>query len=258
MRPSQPRGSIRDTPELARSYANVSHWQHERGLLLLDVAAAAPRDTVVDLGCGTGELTMELVQRIGPDGKVLGVDPDAARLDYARASANETVSNLAFKNATAESLTMIADGSVDLVYSNYVLQWVLGKHEMLLEVERVLRPGGRFVTEFLGKPIELFLDLIRLMPDSDAILTENTFLEETEWRSLIDRRKLGIERFEWPVFSLEYESLPALFEWLEATSHNAFRTACLTPEKRLELEAEFPGNISLECPALRMVLSRTR
>jgi SAM-dependent methyltransferase len=251
-----PAGSRRDTAALAQRYSETSTWQHERGLLLMSLAGLADGLQVLDLGCGTGDLSLELARRVMPSGRVLGVDPDPARLEHARKSIPADLNNLVFDQASAGDLHPVGDASVDLVYSNYALHWVLDPAPAFSEVYRVLRPGGRFVTEFLGAPVQLFMDLIRMMPGGEKMVAENIFLDETEWRGIIGTSGLEIDDFTWPLFGLDYQNLESLFRWLEGTSHGAFDSAKLTPEDQAAFAQHYPGAISLPCTGLRMILRR--
>jgi SAM-dependent methyltransferase len=252
----EPAGSRRDTAALAQRYSETSTWQHERGMLLIAAAGLAAGQQVLDLGCGPGTLTIALARRVAPTGRVLGVDPDPARLVLARKSIPADVTNLVFDQATAGDLHPVDDASVDLVFSNYVLHWVLDPAPAFGEVYRVLRPGSRFVTEFLGAPVQLFVDLIRMMPGGDAMVAENIFLDEAQWRGIIETSGLDIVDFDWPVFPIDYEDLDSLFSWLEGTSHGAFDRAKLTEEARATLAQQYPGAVSLPCTGLRMTLRR--
>jgi len=253
-----PAGSLRDTPDLARRYSQTSHWQRVRGLLLIDIANPQEGEQVVDLGCGTGELSGELARRVGPVGRVVALDPNPARLQQAKAAIGSTRDNLVFAQAKAEDLAVVPDGSINLVYSNYAIHWVLDQAAMLGEARRVLRPDGRFVAEFLSEPIPLFLTLIRMMPDGEAMEGENCFLDEAAWRTMIPARGFDILSFERPQFALCYDDLPALFDWLEATSHGAFDAERLPPAARRDLEREYPGDVTCVCKAFRLALAAGR
>ena len=250
-----PAGSLRDTPDLARRYSQTSHWQRQRGRLLIDTAKPQEGEQVVDLGCGTGELSGELARRVAPTGRVVALDPNPARLQQAEAMIGPGQDNLVFAQAKAEDLAAVPGGSIDLVYSNYAIHWVLDQAAMLDEVRRILRPGGRFVAEFLSEPIPLFLTLIRMMPDGEAVEGENCFLDEAAWRTMIAARGFDILSFERPEFALRYDDLPALFDWLEATSHGAFDARRLMPAARRDLERQYPGDIACLCKAFRMALA---
>lgn len=251
-----PAGSRRDTTALAEKYSETAKWQYQRGLLTIDLANPAPSETVLDLGCGTGELTRELARRVGPSGRVIGVDPAEARLELARRSASADLDNLHFSRATGEDLSQIDDASIDLVYSNYALHWVLRPERLFAEIHRVLRPGGRFVAEFLGEVVSLFEELVFLMPDGETVMQENIFLDDASWRGIVTAQDLEITRIDWPRLSLEFHSLDSLYDWLNATSHGAFDAARIAPNPRAALAARFPGAVSVPCQALRMQLRR--
>ncbi len=251
-----PAGSVRDTAELAKRYSETSEWQRQRGLLLLEAAKPTDSQTVLDLGCGTGELSAELARRVGPSGRVIAIDPNPARLGHARTRRPPGLGNLVFEQASGEDLRPVANGTIDLVYSNYALHWMLDPPAVFGEIHRVLRPGGRFVAEFLGEPVELFVELILMMPGGEEVMEENVFLDEAEWREMISAHGFEVFALEWPQFLLTYASLGSLFAWLEATSHGAFDAEKIGPKDRAALERTFPGALSCPCKGLRMALRR--
>jgi trans-aconitate 2-methyltransferase len=100
--------------------------------LLARVDCASP-DTVVDLGCGTGELTVSLAER-WPEALVRGIDSSPEMID--RAPSGGAVE---FSVGTAEGFS--ADG-VDVLVSNAALQWVPTHRELIVRWVAELRPGG--------------------------------------------------------------------------------------------------------------------
>ena len=64
----------------AASYQNGSTTQQGIGSRMIDILNVEKGATVLDLGCGTGYLTKVLSERVGPEGKVVVVDPDGERL----------------------------------------------------------------------------------------------------------------------------------------------------------------------------------
>lgn len=107
---------------------------------VLEWLAAQPGESILDLGCGDGQLT----QRIAASGaRITGVDASPEMVAAARAR------GVAADQAKAESLPY-SDGAFDAVFSNAALHWVGDQNAMLAEVRRVLKPGGRFVAEMGG------------------------------------------------------------------------------------------------------------
>jgi SAM-dependent methyltransferase len=107
---------------------------------ILDAAEIQPGETVVDVGAGTGLLTLGAVERVGPDGEVLSIDISADALDELRA--NTDAANIWYLLAHGEALPL-TDQSVDVLVTRSVLIYMKNKAEAAREFFRVLRPGGR-------------------------------------------------------------------------------------------------------------------
>jgi trans-aconitate 2-methyltransferase len=103
--------------------------------LLARVGAAEP-DTVVDLGCGPGNLTALLVER-WPDARVVGLDSSTEMIAKARA----TTPAVDFRVADLRDWATGAD-QVDVLVSNATLQWVPGHLDLLPDLVARVNPGG--------------------------------------------------------------------------------------------------------------------
>ncbi len=102
-----------------------------------------PGDTVVDIGCGAGVDSILAAHKVGPSGRVVGVDMTAEMVEKATANARVAgVPNAEFHQGEADHLP-VGDGTADVVISNGVFNLCLDKPKVLAEVYRVLRPGGR-------------------------------------------------------------------------------------------------------------------
>jgi len=102
-----------------------------------------PGERVVDLGCGAGTDSLVAAQMVAPGGRVTGIDMTPEMLAKARDAAEELgAENVEFIEGEIEHLPF-ADGSVDVVISNGVIDLVPDKDAVFAEIFRVLRPGGR-------------------------------------------------------------------------------------------------------------------
>ncbi len=102
-----------------------------------------PGQTVLDLGCGAGFDSLLAARRVGPSGKVMGVDMTFEMIAKARSNAESlSVINIELLLGEVEALPL-ADSSVDLVISNGVFNLCPEKPRVLSEVFRVLKPNGR-------------------------------------------------------------------------------------------------------------------
>jgi ubiquinone/menaquinone biosynthesis C-methylase UbiE len=118
--------------------------------MIVDAVADVSPKVVVDIGCGTGALSIPVAERL-PKARVVGVDGDPEVLDLARskpgAEAVEWIEGL------AGALPM-KDGEADVVLTSLVLHHLppATKRELLADARRVLRPGGRLIVADWAAP----------------------------------------------------------------------------------------------------------
>jgi arsenite methyltransferase len=108
----------------------------------LAMADLKPGQVVLDIGSGAGAYAFPAAQRVGPRGKVIGIDRLPEMLERARATATRLgYQNVEFRRGDALDIPQ-EDQSVDLVMSNCVINLVQDKGEAFRQAYRVLKPGG--------------------------------------------------------------------------------------------------------------------
>lgn len=131
----------------AASFDDESHHgihtddQHERWLTVLRSCIGEEPRRVLDVGCGTGVISM-LLAELGH--RVTGVDFAPAMLERARAKARQTDHSVAFYRGDAESLA-IADDAVELVTARHLVWTLRNPAEAIREWQRAVEPGGRIL-----------------------------------------------------------------------------------------------------------------
>jgi len=112
----------------------------------VNLAGIQPEEQVLDVGCGTGTLAMEVARRVGRAGRVAGVDPGLQQIARARAKAARRTVPIDFQIGVIEQLAF-PDQTFDVVLSTLMMHHLPPplKRQGLAEIARVLKPGGRLV-----------------------------------------------------------------------------------------------------------------
>lgn len=106
-----------------------------------------PGDAILDLGCGTGELSAYLAELVGSKGYVIVVDPDLSRLQLAK-EAHRHVKNLSFIEGTSDKFEGMGSETFDIIFSNYILHWIPEKSRAFRNMFDSLRVGGKIAAQY--------------------------------------------------------------------------------------------------------------
>ena len=161
-----------------------------------------PGQTVLDLGSGGGIDVLLSAKRVGPTGKVFGLDMTDEMLTLARENQRKAgATNVEFLKGTIEAIPL-PDQSVDVIISNCVINLSQDKDAVLREAFRVLKPGGRFAVSDVVVRGEVPLELRRSMELWVGCVAGA--LEENEYAAKL--RGAGFESVEvepWRVYQVD-------------------------------------------------------
>jgi SAM-dependent methyltransferase len=143
--------TVAKLPALPQDDVRVAAWAEVRELLELQLAplgrrglaALAPRsgENVLDIGCGGGEIALELVRAVAPHGTVVGIDLSAAVLEFARRAA-QGCERVRFVQADAEVFPF-EPASFDAAFSRFGVMFFADPAAAFINIRRSLRPNGR-------------------------------------------------------------------------------------------------------------------
>ncbi len=125
----------------------MGRWSRKVAPLFLEWLAAPEQQRWVDIGCGTGELTSQIIEKCRPS-KAVGFDPSEGFV----ATARKLRCNAEFHVGSADQVDL-TDGSVDIAVSGLVLNFVPDKAKAIGEMVRVVRAGGTvalYVWDYAG------------------------------------------------------------------------------------------------------------
>jgi trans-aconitate 2-methyltransferase len=147
----------------ASRYHRISGPQFDWGQRVIARLRPLAGERILDLGCGTGRLTTEIVSAVD-GGRVVGLDRSGAMITVARASADAgRLRHIAYVQGDGAALPFA--GAFDAVFSAATLHWIHDHQSVFEGVRAALKPGGRFVAQCGGAG-----NLQRLLVRAGAIM----------------------------------------------------------------------------------------
>jgi demethylmenaquinone methyltransferase/2-methoxy-6-polyprenyl-1,4-benzoquinol methylase/phosphoethanolamine N-methyltransferase len=130
--------------------------------MTVDHALLKPGEKILDVGCGTGGVTIPAKIRVGEDGSAAGIDPAPEMIAIARRKASRAGLEIDFRVGVIESLPF-PDGTFDAVTSSLMMHHLPAHVQVrgLAEIKRVLKPGGRLLIADMTRPGPSFFEHLR-------------------------------------------------------------------------------------------------
>jgi len=137
------------------------------GADLVPLCAPEPGERILDIGCGTGQLTAKIAET---GASVVGLDRSPEMIGQAR----QNYPNLEFRLADASDFSFSRE--FDAVFSNAALHWVLEPEKVIQSIAASLKPGGRFIAEFGGKR-----NVARLLEAAETVMVRRGLPYVNPW-----------------------------------------------------------------------------
>ncbi|HJZ24187.1 MAG TPA: methyltransferase domain-containing protein [Candidatus Babeliales bacterium] len=193
----------------AHHYKGHSSTQYANVHNLLKMIAIHPECSILDIGCGHGEIIAELSQ-LAPYGRCVGVDPSSSMISLATDTFPErTYKNLEFYQAKAEEINF-GPNTFDLVICTNALQWVRNPKKALKLMAKCLKPGGYLLILTYCKEtpyVRLFESVLnKYFPELKNLSAVNTMLSIEEHKKVLERNHLLLEFFEPTQVVFEYKN----------------------------------------------------
>jgi trans-aconitate methyltransferase len=191
-------------------YQQKHSFVYEYGKELLALLEAQPEERILDLGCGTGQLTKSIADC---GASVVGLDYAGAMIDSAR----RNFPQLEFVLADASDFSFAE--KFDAVFSNAALHWVRRAEEAVICIRNALKNGGRFIAEFGGKGnVEGIAKAIRQtlkeMVDLD-VQHQWYFPSIGEYASLLENHQFIVQQAIWFERPTRLEGEDGMRNWIE-------------------------------------------
>jgi ubiquinone/menaquinone biosynthesis C-methylase UbiE len=162
----------------ATRYHRVSEPQFDWGQRVIARLQPSAGERILDLGCGTGRLTREIIKAAGdgPPVRVIGLDRSGSMLAVARADAAGFASPIGY--VQADGATLPFANAFDAVFSAATLHWIHDHPAVFRSVNTALVPNGRFVAQCGGKR-----NLQHMLEHAGALMASAPYREHlSAWR----------------------------------------------------------------------------
>ena len=191
-------------------------------------------DVILDLGCGTGELSAYLAELVGLQGKIVGVDPDKERILLAQQSYSE-IQNLSFVEGSGSNFPGIGTETYDIIFCNVVLHWIANKQQTFKNMFKSLKEGGKIAVQYWDYLPPFMANAFKVLNPENAERICKEMLQ-FEPKVKIEQYCLSaafeiVKSYELQVPQNGFENIESLLKWLWSTTHGVFDPSLATEER---------------------------
>jgi len=218
--------------DIANGYLQTASQQRACGLKFIEEVSPKPGSVVLDMGCGPGDLTRGLAEKVGPTGSVVGVDPDAGRIKVA-SDTYKDVPNISFVEGSTDSFPNMEGEFYDVFFSNHVIHRVQDKLAAFQNAYKCLKPGGTFAVHLITGLTKIETMAIELFhPEClDTIVTKMFRFEDIEAIKGYCK-KAGFKSVEirQDLIRCSFPNKEDFVKWVSFTQHGLFDLKRVTKE----------------------------
>jgi ubiquinone/menaquinone biosynthesis C-methylase UbiE len=249
--------------DYASLYHDFSSIQFKLAFILMEeVLKPQTGESILDLGCGTGKPAMVLASRVGPSGRIVGVDPDEARVEVAQKTVAESeVKHVSFKHGVCSDA--ISDGPFDAVFCSFVLHWIRDPGPVFEDAYKCLRSGGRFVflvPSVCPKVVRAMLKELVGSEDINAVLGRN-YSNFDYWNKLCTEAGFfTVELIEEKVVQHTFPDPMSIMNVFRSTASSSVALPCPKKEEVIQwlkpFTDETTGEVHVNQPVVRVVMRK--
>lgn len=260
-------------PDFGDFFDELPLWSAPFGLWVLDRVPLSSQQTVLDLGSGTGFLTIELAERCGPGATVIAVDPWSAAMQRLRRKiAQRNLTNIRLLEQDAATITL-PDGSVDVILSNLGVNNFDRPADIMRVCRRVAKPGATILltTNLIGHMSEFYAAYAAVLVrtnQSDRLVKLEAHIQhratESSLTSLLQEGGFTVDEVVHDSFRLRFATGTALLRhffirlgfmpaWKELATPGRENETFVALESELNTMARRLGELSLTIPTAGLI-----
>ena len=212
--------------------------------------------SVLDLGCGTGQLSAYVAELVGPEGKVTGVDPDERRVQLAMGEYGD-VKNLGFSVGSSHQFPNMEEPTYDLIISCFALHWIPHKEHVFRNAFRALKPRGKFAVMCTYEMIPVYEKAVKeVFCGSEDLLSTLQFEDMAQVERFCVESGFVIEKCFKVTHRETFDTKLEFCEMFSAVFHGRADLSLATPERLQRFSPPIEeGKVIMEVPKILQLVA---